>query len=29
VAPTNGTVATIEVEKGEVVKSGQLLATLS
>ncbi len=29
VAPTNGTVITIEVEKGEVVKSGQILATLS
>jgi pyruvate carboxylase subunit B len=29
VAPTQGTIATIEVEKGEVVKAGQVLATLS
>jgi len=29
VAPRNGIIATIEVEKGEVVKSGHILATLS
>ena len=29
VAPSDGTVASINVEKGQVVKSGELVATLS